>query len=57
MAHRSTPNTTTGYTHLFFLQGTEITLPSNENLKDKIPKTDRKSSDQIEKLKASLKQA
>jgi len=57
MAQRATPSTATGYSPFFLLHEREMTLPSNEELKDKIPITDRNLKQQMEKLKASLKQA
>ena len=41
MAKRATPSTATGYGPIFLLHGREMTLPSNEDLKAKIPITDR----------------
>ena len=36
MAYRATPNTTTGYSPFFLLHGTEMNLPSSDNLEAKI---------------------
>jgi len=57
MAQRATPSTATGYRPFFLLHGREMTLPSNEDLKAKIPITECNLKQQMEKLKASPRQA
>jgi len=57
MANCAAPSTNTGYNPFFLLHGREMTLPGNENLKTKVPMTHRNIREQMQKLKASLKQA
>jgi len=57
MAYRATPHSTTGYSPFFLLHGWEIILPSNENVRAKVPKPNSSYNQQIERLKSGLKQA
>ena len=57
MEYRRTPNTTTGYSPFFLLNGREMTFPINEDLKTKVTKADPKFRQRIANLKARLKQA
>lgn len=55
--HRATPSNTTEYSPFFLLHGREMRINSNEYIKTKVPVTDRNIREQMDKLKASLKQA
>ena len=55
MAYRATPNTTTKYSPFYLLHGTEMPIPTNENLKAKISKESLSHSQRLENLKASIR--
>ena len=57
IAYRATPHSITGYSPFFLLHGWEIILPSNENVRAKVPKPNSSYNQQIERLKSGLKQA
>jgi hypothetical protein len=57
MAYRATPNTVTGYSPFFLVHGREMTLPSSDNLKARLPKEDSSQDQRLENLKSSLKTA
>jgi hypothetical protein len=59
MVYRATPNTTTDFSPYYLLHGTELTLPSSDNLKVKLS-TDKENSDldyRLENLKSNLRLA
>jgi len=57
MAYHFTPHSTTGYILFFLLRGREMFTPVNENLRAKVPKPTQGPEQQIENLKARLRQA
>jgi hypothetical protein len=59
MAYRATPHSTTGYSPFHLLHGTEMILPSSDDLKAKLSEEvkDYDHARRLENLKFSLKKA
>jgi hypothetical protein len=57
LAYRATPNTSTGYSPFYLVQGREMVLPNSNDLKAKISKQDPSHAQRLENLKSSLKLA
>jgi hypothetical protein len=57
MSHRETPHTTTAYSPFYLLHGREIVLPSNGNLKARLPKDHTDEDQRLENLKSNLRLA
>jgi len=57
MSHRATPHTTTGYSPFYLLRGTEMVLPSTENLKARLPKDNTDKDQRLENMKSNLRLA
>jgi hypothetical protein len=56
MAYLVTPHSTTGYSP-FFMHGREMTLPCNEEVRPKVPRSNVNYDQRVETLKQCLKRA
>jgi hypothetical protein len=57
MSHRATPHTNTGYSPFYLLHGTEMVLPSTDNLKARLPKENTDEDQRLENLKSNVRLA
>jgi len=57
MAYRAIPNTVTGFSPFYLLNGKVMQLPGNDNLKARCPNENSSQDRRLEQLKASLRTA
>ena len=57
MAYRATPTSVTGYSPFYLLQGREMEIPNNDNLKARVASGDINLDCKLENLKSNLKRA
>jgi hypothetical protein len=57
MAYRAAPNSVTGFSHFYLLNGREMLLPSNNNLRAKIPTEYPDHKQRLQNLQDSLRSA